>query len=506
MIIKQRTSVIALLLIIALVVLYPVMSGRLPSVPTAHAASRTITLVGNAIAWNITTNSNPTITVTQGDTVTVTLSSSDTMHSFVVDVDKDMPSFSGTGCPPMPDIDKCSGLFGPSSPTSYTFTVDFGPGSFSYYCAIHSPYYMVGVLTVLPPPGPDYGVSSSPASLTIVKGTNANSTVSITSLNGFGGQVSLSAMQPASWPTPFFGTNPVTVTAGMTSTSNLTIYVPSGATPGPYSVTVTASNSTTSHPTTVTVLVPVPDFSVTASPTGLTINAGTWGTSTITITGSNGFSGTVNLATSVPTGRGTAVLSSQSIALSPTRVSATSTLNVTNSLGAFNVTVTATSGTSHSTQVLVNGPDFSIAASPTTLSMAQGTSATLTITLSSAEGFTGAVFLNAESSSGGPPVSVNPSSVQVPSAGTISSTITVTTSTSGAYPVQVSPGNYVVTVNASMGSLSHLTTIPVTVTSLGFGAGVLTNPVVIGGIVAAVVIVGVAVYLLSRRPKKQAIS
>lgn len=66
----------------------------------------------------------------------------------------------------------------------------------------------------------------------------------------------------------------------------------------------------------------------------------------------------------------------------------------------------------------------------------------------------------------------------------------------------VSPGSYTITLNATMGSLSHTDIIPLTVTSPSSGTGILTSPIVIGGIAAAVVIVGIAVYALSRRPKK----
>ncbi|HZY46984.1 MAG TPA: hypothetical protein VFE96_04230, partial [Candidatus Bathyarchaeia archaeon] len=41
------------------------------------------------------------------------------------------------------------------------------------------------------------------------------------------------------------------------------------------------------------------DFTIVASPTILTIAAGNFGSSTITVTGSNGFSGTVLLSSSV---------------------------------------------------------------------------------------------------------------------------------------------------------------------------------------------------------------
>jgi hypothetical protein len=188
--------------------------------------------------------------------------------------------------------------------------------------------------------------------------------------------------------------------------------------------------------------------------------------------------------------------------LSSTTTSQASTLTVSSALGTFNVTVTATSGgTSHSALVLVKGPDFSITTSPTTVSLAQGSSAILMVVLSSVNGFSGSVALSAFPSTGGPPVTISPTSLQVPSSGSVSATLTMAASSSGAYSTPISPGSYTITLNATMGSLSHTETIPLTVTPPSSGAGILISPIVIGGIVAAIAVVAGTVYVLRRRPK-----
>ena len=496
-------------LIIELLIVLVIMSSLrlgpdLEFVHKAQAVTTNFTLYAAYSGWNFSQPSgpNPTITVTRGDSISFDLIGEDSLpHLLLLDFDGNGVTNDCAG----PGPDKCSGNIPAMGTGSIPpFIVTANQGTYFYYCLYHSPYAMVGKLIVQPPPGPDYGVSASPSSLTILQGANANSTVSITSLNNFAGSVTLSAAPPASWSPPLFSVNPVTVSAGMASTSKLTIYVPLGTSPGPYSVTVTARNSTTfSHLMTVAVTVPTPDFTVTPGPASLTINSGSSGISTLTVTGSNGFSGTVILVTSVPSGSATTMLSSTSVMLSPTATSATSTLTVSSALGAFNVTVTATSGaTNHSTKVSVSGPDFSITTSPTTLSVNQGSSSTLTVTLSGVNGFSGSVALSATISSGGPPVTVSPASLQVPSSGTVSATLKVIASTSGAYSTPVSPGSYTITLNETMGSLSHSQTIPLTVTSPSSGAEILTNPVVIGGIVVAVVIVAIAVYALRRKPKR----
>src|SRR2546426_1355181 len=358
----------------------------LTSIPKAHAVSHSIELTGAFYrGWN-GTNPGPTITVAKGDSVSMTLVSGDNaLHTFIIDVDKD-----GIISNPNCSVDKCSQQFMASA--VYPFTVDFGPGTYTYYCSIHLTS-MVGTFIV-----PDYGVSSSPSSLTISSGSS--------------------------------------------------------------------------------------------------------GVSTITVAGSNGFSGTVSLAATVPSGSATTLLSSTSVMLSSTVPSATSTLTVSSALGSFNVTVTATSGaTSHSTQVNVNGPDFSITTSSATVSVNQGSSTTLNVTLSSLNGFSGSVALSVTSSLGGPPVTVSPTSLQVPASSSVSATLYVTATASGVYSTPVPPGSYTITLNATMGSLSHIKTIPLAVTSPSSGAGVLTSPMVIGGIAAAIAVVAGIVYVLRRRPK-----
>jgi subtilase family serine protease len=103
--------------------------------------------------------------------------------------------------------------------------------------------------------------------------------------------------------------------------------------------------------------------------------------------------------------------------------------------------------------------DFSISASPTSLSIAQGSSGTSTISTAVTSGSAGTVSLTASVSPSGPTASLNPTSV---TAGN-SSTLTVTVGSS------VATGTYTVTVTGTEGSATHSTTVTVTVTSSGGG-------------------------------------
>jgi plastocyanin len=112
------------------------------SLPRVAAINRSIALVGVVNAWNFTTTPNPTITVTQGDGVSLQLSSGDAvLHRWFVDVDKNGPT------PDCPGADVCSNAF--TTSTVLTFTVTFAPGTYTYYCSVH-PTTMLGQFIVNP--------------------------------------------------------------------------------------------------------------------------------------------------------------------------------------------------------------------------------------------------------------------------------------------------------------------------------------------------------------------
>jgi len=112
------------------------------SIPRVAAVNRTINLAGYVNAWNFTSTPNPTITVSQGDSVTLQLSSGDAvLHRWFVDVDRNGPS------PDCPGADICSNAF--STSTVLTFTVNFSPGTYTYYCSVH-PTTMLGQFVVSP--------------------------------------------------------------------------------------------------------------------------------------------------------------------------------------------------------------------------------------------------------------------------------------------------------------------------------------------------------------------
>src|SRR5438046_2474758 len=124
------------------------------------------------------------------------------------------------------------------------------------------------------------------------------------------------------------------------------------------------------------------DFSISASPTNLSLVQGASGSISISTALTSGTAGTVSLAVSgVPSGA--------SASLNPGSVTAgnSATLNVnagSAAAGTYTLTVTATEGSvTHTTTVQLTvtapSPNFTISASPSSLSLVQGTSGSSTI-------------------------------------------------------------------------------------------------------------------------------
>ena len=110
---------------------------------------------------------------------------------------------------------------------------------------------------------PDFSVTSSPNSLSLAIGSSGTSTITLSSLNGFSGSVSLSesvsATSPISFvpPTASLAPSIVALTSNGTASSTLTVSTSLLTTPGTYTVTVTGTSGSITHSTTVAVTVTV---------------------------------------------------------------------------------------------------------------------------------------------------------------------------------------------------------------------------------------------------------
>ncbi len=103
------------------------------------------------------------------------------------------------------------------------------------------------------------------------------------------------------------------------------------------------------------------------------------------------------------------------------------------------------------------GPDFSIAASPTALSVSRGTTGQVTLTLGPIAGFNQAIALACTGAPANTTCAINPTSVTLDGTNTATATVTITV---GASTV---PGTYTLTTKGTFFPLSHPATIKLTV-------------------------------------------
>jgi hypothetical protein len=299
----------------------------------------------------------------------------------------------------------------------------------------------------VPAPSADFTIAASPASLTVTQGSSGSSTISITPQNGFSDSVILTASDLPSGVTASF--DPATAT----TSSTLTLTASGNAAVGAASMTVTGTSGSLTHQTHITLAVnPAPSYTLYASPSSLSVVQGSQVFSTVTVNPLNGFSGAVNLSASgLPSG--------VTASFNPANTAGNSTLQLSASAvavtGTFDVTVTGTSGgVSASTTIsltVMAGPNFSLSASPSSLSVARGSNGTTAITITPSNGFSGSVTFSVSGLGKG----VSPSFSSNP--GTTTSTLTLTASKGATI------GTFTVTIAGASGALSHQTTITLTV-------------------------------------------
>ncbi len=296
---------------------------------------------------------------------------------------------------------------------------------------------------------PSYTLSAAPNTLSVVQGNTVTSTITITTFDGFSGSVMLAASGLPNGVTASFNPNPAT------STSTLTLTASTAAATGAATITVTGTSGVLSATTTINLTVtPAPSYTLSANPSSVSVVQGSQGTSAITITPANGFSGSVTLSASgLPSG--------VTAAFTPNPATSTSTLTLTASAtattGTATVTVTGVSGSLTQTTTInltvTSAPSYTLSANPSTMSVVQSGQGTSTITITPANGFSGSVSLSAS----GLPSGVT--AAFTPNPATSTSTLTLTASATA------TTGTATVTVTGTSGSLSATTTINLTVTS-----------------------------------------
>src|SRR3989475_1576623 len=306
------------------------------------------------------------------------------------------------------------------------------------------------LLTFLPPstPATDFTMSATSPS-TVNTGQSTSSTITVTGQSGFASVVTLTDVVPSSLSCGAI--TPSSLTGSGTSTISCNSNIA-----GTYSLAVTGSSGSLVHSATIAFKFnqPVqPDFTIAGSIPS-PVNAGQATTSTITLTSTNGFTGTMALTDNVPAG-----LSCGAITPNSLTGSGTATVSCSSSTAStYTLTITGNSGSIiHSTTATFAVVDFIVSANPSTLALTTGISGTSTITITALNGFAGTITVTTTPSTG--------LSVAL-STGTIRGSGTATlTGSSGA------AGTYTVLVKGTSGSLTKTTTVTVSV-------GSQTSPVV----------------------------
>jgi hypothetical protein len=296
--------------------------------------------------------------------------------------------------------------------------------------------------------------------VSISAGQNSGTdTINVSSVNSFNGAVNLTCAATAPL-TCTISPNP-SVSAGNPSTATLTIKVPAGTANGNYNVLVTGKDATGEFIHTLAITADVsgevstPTFALSNSGNITVVpGAATGNTSTISVSPTNGFTGTVDLSCAVttsPNGATSPVTCSIPSSVDITGTTAltailTATSTATTTPGAYAITVTGTaSGITPAPTTVVTVTVSAAAASAYTVSatsppsgISPGSNATSTITAQGSGGYTGSVTLSCSltsSPSGAsdlPGCSITTGSPVALSAGTTSGQATATVTTTAA--------------------------------------------------------------------------
>jgi kumamolisin len=205
---------------------------------------------------------------------------------------------------------------------------------------------LINALTGGSSPTPNFSISASPSSVSVVQGSNGSSTITTAVSGGFDAAIALTASGQPTGVTVTF--NPTSIAAPGSGSSAMSMAVASTTATGTYTITVTGTGGGITQKTTVALTVTAAagaDFSISASPTAISVVRGESGSSTITTAALNGFDSAVTLSAS---GEG----SQQKVTFSPNPIAApgsgSSTMTVTvgtrASVGAHTITITGTGG------------------------------------------------------------------------------------------------------------------------------------------------------------------
>lgn len=242
--------------------------------------------------------------------------------------------------------------FGKSSSAITSSTLSGAGSSFT----VSVPSYSLTTIVLSPGTAtPGFSLTDTPGSLSLVQGGSSGSaSIGVAPSGGFSGTVAFAASGLPSGVTASFGA------ASSTGSTTLTLSAASSAAAGTSIVTITGTSGQISAKTTLSLTVSAPQtpgYSLSASPSSLSVTAGSSTSTTLSVAPSGGFTGSVALAASgLPSGV------TASFSAASTTGTSTLTLAAASSAAAGSATITVT-GTSGSTSHSVSIP-VTVAAAP----------------------------------------------------------------------------------------------------------------------------------------------
>ncbi len=350
---------------------------------------------------------------------------------------------------------------------------------------------MVDTLTAnyVEAPANYYSFSVTPATQTIAPGGTAQYTVTIDSINGYAGDVTLTAgAAPGGLIPPSsasFSPNPATVPAGGQVTSTLTIDNTGGASDGIYTITVDGDDGGgTFWSNTTELIVATPTFDVTAVPGTRNIAPGMSTTYDITVSSVNNYAGSVDLtATALPAGLlppATATFVPSTVVV-PAGGSGTSTLTIDNTAGVPDDTYTITIQGDDNVDidtfavdlVVATVPMFSMDATPALRSINPGSMTTFMVTGNSVNSYAGNVDVSVAHTLtvADAALSWDKTTLVIPAGGSDTAVLTVSTNAA------IALGDYTLTFYADDGvnNRTDQSTLNVTAVVDGTISGVVTD-------------------------------
>ncbi len=133
---------------------------------------------------------------------------------------------------------------------TYTITIDGTSGRLSHN--------VTSILRVVLPPSPDFSISATPSPVNVTRGSATSSTITLTSIGGFAGTVSLTtSISPSSGSSPTLTLNPNRVTLLSDGAGNAVLAINTSGTTsrGIYTIVVLGVSGTLANSVSITLTV-----------------------------------------------------------------------------------------------------------------------------------------------------------------------------------------------------------------------------------------------------------